>query len=307
MSSVVFPQPSTSSISAYNVTATSPNIFYSFANTVITAGVYRFTCVSSTVATIYFYNGSALLTTAVTSSGTVDVSLSTAPTKVAFFTNTGSNVLITFTFLAAPLSSGANGTVDTLTTSQTYTQTGPAFVVVVGGGGGGAGTNSSYGGYKGGGGGSGGVQSSTYTLTGSTVVTIGAAGNKSGTGNDGNAGGATTFGNLTSNGGGGGSPYEGGGLGGTPGGVDGGKYNYSAGQESTASSYPFVVSGTTGSGSKGGDSRTYGSGIGTSGPGGANGGDATGYGSGGGGGGNGGTNSTGGNGRPGVVYVLRGF
>jgi hypothetical protein len=307
MSITIFPEPSASSVSAYNVTATSSNVLYSFANTVINAGVYRFTCVSSTIATILLYNGNTLLTTAVTSSGTVDVNISTAPTKVAFYTNTGSNVLITFTFLAAPLSSSASGTVDTLTTSQTYTQTGPAFVVLVGAGGGGGGTNSTYGGYRGGGGGSGGVYSSPYTLTGNTSVTIGARGNASGSGNAGNAGGATIFGNLTSNGGGGGDAYEGGGAGGTPGGAEGGKYNYSAGQESAASSYPFVVSGTTGSGSKGGDSRTYGSGIGTSGPGGTNGGSATGYGAGGGGGGNGGNNSTGGNGSAGVVYVIRGF
>jgi hypothetical protein len=307
MSINVFPEPSTSSISAYNVTATSANTLYSFANTVITYGVYRITCVSSTVSTIYFFNGDTLLTTAVTASGTVDVSLASAPTKIAFSTNTGSSVLITFTFLASPVSSSVSGTVDTITASQTYNQTGPAFVVIVGGGGGGGGTNSTYGGYRGGGGGSGGVRSAFYTLTGSTSVTIGATGNKSGSGNAGNSGGATTFGNLTSNGGGGGDAYEGGGAGGTPGGAEGGKYNYSAGQESAASSYPFVVSGTTGSGSKGGDSRTYGSGIGTSGPGGTNGGDATGYGSGGGGGGNGSANSTGGNGRPGVVYVLRGF
>jgi hypothetical protein len=306
MSITIFPEPSTSSISAYNVTATSPNIFYSFDNTVITAGVYRFTCVSSTIATIYFYNGSTLLTTAVTSSGTVDVNLSTAPTKVAFFTDTGSSILITFTFLASPLSSSANGTVDTLTTSQTYTQIGPALVVVVGGGGAGGGTNSTYGGYRGGGGASGGVQSSPYTLTGNTPVTIGSAGNGT-LGNSGNDGGATIFGNLTSNGGGGGNPYEGNGTAGTPGGGNGGQYSANA-TASVASAYNFVISGTTGGGGKGQGGSGAGSGIGTGGNGGnTTGGSATGKGAGGGGGFNNSGQTTGGPGSPGVVYVIRGF
>lgn len=315
-----------SNLTSY-VSATSANTLYSSAIT-LKAGVYTITCASTTVASLDFYSGTTYIGSTQTVSGTVSYNLASDATRIAYYTNTGSNITIGILQTGNPVTTAVSGTLDTLTSSTTYTQTGNtglAYVVVVGGGGGGGSATSSY--SCGGGGGSGGVQSSTYALTGSISVTIGAGGNGSSTSATGNAGGATIFGNLTSNGGGGGSSFNSGGndqaSGGAPG-SPGGAYGGSSGQfvgspggaqsASTASAYNFVVSGTTGGGGGGkwgpGVSNGWaggsgsGSGIGTGGNGSTNtaGGAGNGYGSGGGGGCSG---YSGGAGKPGVVYIVR--
>ena len=298
----VFPTPSAVA-DAYTITATTANVLYAF-TTPLEVGVYTITCPTTVVTKVYFYNGAATSFADVsTASGTVDYNLATQPTEVALFTSAGTNVPVTFTYKAEPITTVTSGTLDTLTNTQTYTQTGPVFAIIVGGGGGGAGNRqANIGGYDGSGGASGGVQGIEAYLTGSTTVTIGAAGN-GGTAASGNAGGATTFGNTTSNGGGGGSPYGASSTAGTPGGA-------SNGSTSTASIYTFVVSGTTGGGGSGGSGLGRGSGIGTGGNGGNNNNANAGSGFGSGGGGardNANADAVGKAGTPGVVYVVRGF
>ena len=324
MAGSVFPIPVITTGKNINVTVPNANTLYSGTTSLI-AGLYRVTCVSGTITNLAFWNGSTLIGTATTSSGTVDFNLGTQATKITVYTNTGSNIIVTATFLAEAIVINASGTLDTLTTTQTYTQTGPAYVVVVGGGGGGG---SSNGGGAAGGGGSGGVNSGYISLTGSTSVTIGAfgVGAAGGTNGTGTTGGTTTIGSISATGGTGGSyggdpsNNTGGGAGGTPGGGAGGGAQSSGnpGQNGTASSAPtflFVKTGTTGGGGGGGATTVAtgaGSGIGTGGNGGLgayvafSGTAGTGYGSGGGGAGRfyGGAGF---NGAPGVVYVLRGF
>lgn len=324
MSVNVFPTPVTTFGKNFNITVPNANTLYA-ATTNIVAGLYRVTCASGTITNLAFFDGSTLLGTATTSSGTVDFNLGTKATKITVYTNTGSNIIVTATFLAEAIAINASGTLDTLTTTQTYTQTGPAYVVVVGGGGGGGSSNA---GGAGGGGGSGGVNSGYILLTGSTSVTIGAfgVGSPSGTNGTGTTGGTTTIGSISATGGTGGayggdpSNNSGGGAGGTPGGGAGGgaQSDGNPGQNGTASSAPtflFVKTGTTGGGGGGGQTATSsgaGSGIGTGGRGGRGTYGAelptagTGYGAGGGGAGRF-YSGAGANGAPGVVYVLRGF
>lgn len=317
-----------SSASSIAQTFTAASNLYRYKSTVdLAVGTYTVSCVNSTNATIEFYNGSTLITSATTSSGTVVVNLATAATNIAYFVNTGSDVIISLQLTGIALTTASSGTVDIITTTSTYNQTGLVYYCVVGGGGGG-GNGSAQ---QGGGGASGGIASGRVTLNTSTSIEIGAAGN-GGTGNtnqisasgtvfggSGNAGGSTVFGNIvTVNGGNGGSGgssnnWNGtrsaaGGTGGTPGGGRGAGFasvnsTYNA-LASDASTYSFVVSGTTGGGA-GGDQNSYaGSGIGTGGArGNENGSAGSGYGSGGGGG----QNGTGGNGAPGVVYIIRGL
>jgi hypothetical protein len=307
----VFPTPISSTSTAWSVTAGATGTLYQATYNFLPS-VYRITCVSGTNATIQFFSGTTLITSAVTSSGTIDVNLGTAATNIKYYINTGTNVLITITLLSSALSTSSfSGTLETLTTTQTYTQTGGAYVVVVGGGGGGGAYTTNDPDYRASGGGSGGVTSDFISLSGNTSVVIGAQGNAGigGTNNaqDGNAAGATSFGSLTANGGAGG-PAGGSSSatpGGTPGGGAGGQGKYwvtndPQGQASSSPLYSFVKSGTTGggAGSSTVTSNSVGSGIGS---GSATNNAASGYGAGGRGGR--GNNAT--SGTQGVVYLMR--
>lgn len=314
MSINVYPIASESSASAFSGTATTSSTLYE-ATQSFDPGVYRITCVSSTISTVQFFSGNTMIGEAITSSGTVDINLGSSVSKIRFYTNTGSNIIITITLIAASLSTSTfNGTLETLTSTQTYTQTGAAYVVAVGAGGGG-GAYTTNGSFLAGGGGSGGIASSFIELTGNVSVVIGAQGNKGvGAANNaqsGNAGGSTTFGNLTANGGGGGA-YDSGYLdsgraaAGTPGGGRGGlgySHNNNGNAESSQSAkYSFVKSGTTGGGAGAAgypaNVSPSGSGIGT---GGIYNAAASGYGA----GGHGGRGNDAGNGTQGVVYLMR--
>jgi hypothetical protein len=281
---------STSAPASLSFTAASSGTYYKGTGLSLPAGVYRVTCVSTTIATVNFFASGTALGAAVTSSGTVDISLTSPVTEILYSTNTGSSIGITIAYLATAVTpTTVSGTLDTYTSgSGTYTQTGNAYVLLVGGGG--SGTFASSGGA--GGGGSGGVLGASVVLTGSIAYSVGAKGAKqTSSGNSGNAGGSTTFGSLTATGGGGGS----GSTGGTAGTPNGGRgANGARGQSPTASAsspLSFIVAGTTGGGGYGtqGDSRGggTGSGIGTGGDGGQGGTgeastNATGYGAGGG-------------------------
>jgi hypothetical protein len=315
----VFPTPATSSssINSSAITAVSANTMYE-AGLSLDPSIYTITCVSSTVANIELYNGiGTLVASTSTTSGTVTINLASAVDRVRLWTNTGSNVVVTFTKTAAALTNRFSGTLDTITTTSTYTGTstsGYGYAIVVGGGAGGAGgsccNNTTAGG------GSGGIGYKLVELTGSMSIVIGNGG--AGSANSGakaTDGGATTFAGITAGGGIGGQ----GGTGGAGGTTTGATYNTTGGSggfggSSSANVYPFVVNGTTGGGGGGGagtGSAGGGNGvIGQGGQGGSSqggGGNATGRGAGGGGSviqGAGGPFS-GGSGTAGVVYVLR--
>lgn len=323
MATQVFPvSVSSTGPNAWSISATTSGVVYE-GTQAFTTGTYTVTCSSSTVTKIEFFTGNTSILQTQTASGTVTFNLTTAATKVKVWTNTGSNIVVSFALTANVVSSSATtlGTLETLTTSGTYTGTstsGYALVVVVGAGAGGGAARSANSSECGGGGGSGGVTSATIALTGSVSYTIGSAGNGGATSDaNGNAGGSTTFGSLTANGGGAGrgEGIQLGGAAGTPGGAAGSTGsptvtgNAVLGTATSSPFYSIVQSGTTGSGAGGTRSFTYngsgaGSGIGTGGyridytessP--------TGYGAGGGGGNP--VLLAGQAGRPGVVYLMR--
>ena len=311
MATTVFPVAVASSgVNSYALTATAANTLYGCLLS-LTPGVYTITCASATITNLEFWNTeTTLVTTATTVGGTVSINLASSVDRIRLWTDTGSSVVISIALTANALSNSISGTLDTLTTSGTYTGTstsGYGYVVMVGGGGGG-GSYTGGSGIGGGGGGSGGIRSFKTTITGSMAYTIGAQGNGAPNGGNGNAGGATTFAGLTANGGGAGLISGSGGAGGTPDGGAGGG-NLQGGGGSASSLYPFVKSGSTGGGGggAGGGTNGGGSGIGTGGASGSsnqNGQAGSGLGSGGGGAQSGGSR-LGGDGRPGVVYVLR--
>lgn len=315
--------PSPDALQVVSDTVASANIAYTTpAN--LKPGIYRVTCISSTVSNVAFYGtDNAHLVTATTASGTVDVVVGAAVARLVYWLNTGSNIVVNIERLAIKLPTGtASGTLETITTSQTYSGTGYGIVLAVGGGGGGGGGHSANPGSAGGGGGTGGLRVGGTTLTG-MVITIAAGGNAGARGTPataGGAGGATTAGNQTANGGNGGLAGGGGynvagsgGTGGTPSGVSGGTGNnvVGNGQVTAAASVAPVRNDTTGSGGGGniGAWTAQGSGIGTGGIPNAtnqNGNAATGYGAGGGSGlGNSVNNGNAGAGSPGVVYILK--
>jgi hypothetical protein len=323
----VFPVPVTtsSSINANALTAASANVLYEGRSS-FDAAIYQITCATGVITNFQFWNGSTFILSSVTVSGTVSINLSSAADRIRVWTNTGSNTVITITKTAAALTDQFSGTLDTVTTSGTYTGTstsGKAYAVLVGGGGGGgrrSGANAQ-------GGASGGVCAKIVTLTGSMSVTIGAFGAGSTVnGTNGVSGGTSIFDGMSAGGGTGGSGTEAGvpGAGGT---ATGGTIN-SVGATtsfspfgdtggSTAATFSFIAApGTTGAGGFGWYNNTRlgalggGSGIGTGGTGGSTsvaGANATGYGAGGGGGGgyHNLPTTSGGNGTPGVLYVLR--
>jgi hypothetical protein len=292
-----------SSTVAQSITCAANTGYYQSAVS-LDAGIYTITCTSSTNATVDFYtNPTTLLASATTVTGSITVNIASAVTKIGVYINTGTNVTVNIQLIGQALpGTAASGTLDTLTTNQTYTQTGNAYVVVIGGGGGGGnGSNSWYAG-GGGGGGSGGVTTSQYTLTGDIAVTIGSGGAVSTSGT------STIFGTITSTGGGGGGSASSGAAGsagaaGTPNGGAGGAGGASSvGANGTASiTIPsFIVSGNTGGGGGGqGNGPASGYGAGSSAG-------TISYGRGG-AGGQGGGPTAGSVGSNGVVYVLRGL
>jgi hypothetical protein len=327
----IFPEPTSSSLNADSYTVPAALRRYKVVKN-FDAAVYTITTSPNTSqATIQFDTGSSFVQTS-TVSGTVTYNLASAAVGVYIYIDAGTNTVVTIDKVAAALSGAeVSGTLDTITATNTYNQTGILYVLAVGGGGGGGGSysgnNWNYGGWGGGYGYQ--VGGIVYANT-ATSVTIGAKGNGAAAyASAGNAGGTTSFGNLISAAGGQPGDYgQGGGGTGGRGGSSGS--NGQAGPFTTSVEHPTVTTDTNGGGG-GGWSQTNnntvnvgqtgaGSGVGTGGTGGGysgtamvRGGDATGYGAGGGGGGSKGSFAApysgigGGDGSPGVVYVLRGF
>jgi hypothetical protein len=273
-----------SSPAAKSVTCVSSNTLYS-GTSGFEPGTYTVTCISSSVASYNFLNGNTSVTSGSTVSGTVTVNLASPATRVLVSTNTGSNVIVTITLIAGTIAP-VSGTVETITTSGNYDQSGAAYVVAVGGGKGGS--------AQAGPGGTGGsIAGAFFSLDGtpkSVVIGAGGAGqyfnsNQPGSNSPVGSGGSTSFGgNLIA---------LGGGAGGSPG----------------NSPYPFVISGSNGNGGNVDGSPGNGSGIGTGGNFSApyNGNAGSGYGAGGGaansrGGGN---PVSGGPGSQGAVFLIR--
>ena len=156
MSSTIFPVASTSSINSNAYTVANPLYQYK-ANTTLTPGIYTITSYpTSSVATVSGYDASNNFLSASTTGGTVTWNLTTTIANPMIYTNTGSNVIVTITLTAAPLTgSSVSGTLDTITTTSTYNQTGKLYVLAVGGGGDGTG-------YGAGGGGGGAASNGAY-------------------------------------------------------------------------------------------------------------------------------------------------
>ena len=292
----VFPIPVTATDNAVAATVPTSGKQYKVARE-LTSGIYTVTCPSTVNATVSFLVGTSIVE-GTTTSGSVSLNLASAATELYFEINTGTDVVVTVTKTAAALSvTEISGTLDTITSTSTYNQTGKLWVLCVGGGGAGSWTNAT-GNYQGLAGGQGGavVDKMVFVNT-STSVTIGAGGVPGGA----NAG-TTTFGNLVS------------------------ATGASGGNGEAVNNATSVKTGTNGAGGPGATGTNTknpgaGSGIGTGGAGaatttsntlnGGNGQPGTGYGAGGGGSvasGNVGFGTAGaGSGSAGVVYVLRGF
>jgi hypothetical protein len=268
------------------------------------ASTYTITCPSTVATTVTFEDSAGAIGRVVTSSGSVQVSLSRDADKALIYTNAGTNVIVTITPSGRSLTPVTTGVPDTYSSTASVTNLSAAYAVVVGGGGGGGGA----GGYPGGGGGAGGISAGYVTLNGDASAVIGGSGAggppTGGYGSPGGNSGGTTnlsgtgFTTLTANGGGGGgySLYQGsvgGGGGSGSGGTSnvnggaGGNGSYGGGGTVSYNSGEFiwVKSGDIGSGGAGNGSN----GTGFGGGGGAAGGNPTG---------------TGGSGTSGVVYIL---
>ena len=212
MASNVFPvavAASSSGSTASAITCTAANTMYE-AGLDLTPGIYTITCASGTIATVQFFsNVNTLVTTGVTSSGTVTINLASSVDRIRVWTSTGSSIVVTITLTAAALTNRFSGTVETITSSTTYNTAAPsgyAYVMVCGGGGAGG----YYGANVGGGGGAGGVGYGLISLSVPVSISIGAGGVSNG-----GSGGTTNFGNIAANGGGGGSNNTVGGGGGS--------------------------------------------------------------------------------------------
>lgn len=195
----IFPAPSTSSVSANTIVAATSNVMYSSQITLV-PGIYTISCPSYVDATVFFHSATnTIITKTITISGTSVINLATPATRVVVYTNTGTDIAVNIALTANALTNNFSGTLDTVTTSGTYTGTsasGYGYAVLYGAGGTSSGGNGGYHFL----GGNGGVAEKIVTLTGSMPVIIGTAGNYGTT----TKGGSSTFAGMTAEGGDGG-------------------------------------------------------------------------------------------------------
>jgi hypothetical protein len=310
MASSVFPVAVASTgPNSYSSTVATANLQYKAVQS-LSAGIYTITTTSTgSQATITFYGSTgASFATATTSSGTLTYNLASPASGYYIQIDTGSNIIVSLALTGNSVTgTQLSGTLDTITTSGTYNQTGLLYVLACAGGAGGAG-----GGAGGAGGAGGSIASGFVVANGPTTVTIGAAGNGGTANTVGNSGGQTSFGNLVV------APFAGG-----PGGGAGGNNTRNANGGLGTVVSGSITNGTNAGGTGGGANNTGSNipgrvgGFGTGGTGGDGaqgapgnaqaGGAASGYGAGGGGAGLGNTAQAGGAGTAGVIYVLRGI
>ena len=308
-------------VSIYRATLTSKVGTYSLALTV-----------ASKQAKIQFLdsNGAVITTASLDGTTPVTVNLATESTKIrawqSWLQAETSSITASIEFKGGTLTTGTaySGTVTTVSSTGSQTINGSAYVILIGGGGGGNYGSEASGGYGGGGGGSGTVVEKFATnWSGSYTITIGAGG----TGGIGGSDYGDTINNtqagetIIANGGGtifsakggtaGNRGYNGNGAGGKPFGATG-SYDFSGGADGgsgnqgsfAGSRYgnnyrnatTIVVQG--GHGDRGGTATSYGNGLPGTRSGTIN---ASGYGN---GGGAGLAAATGGNGAPGVAYII---
>ena len=301
------------------VAAAQPNTLYK-SNYTIVNGIYTITCPTGTITKIDFYDANNnFIMQAVTAAGTIAINLPTTATSFDYWTDTGNNVNISILKTGTNIPFAPAGPLQTFPNSLAQIGvSGDFYALLIQGGQGGQGGNSTTG-LSGAGGGTGKIFGGRITLQGNEPLTIG-QGTLGGIGANPPimpaVGTHTILSTLTSANG----------VGPTVGGVSvGGEVNGLPGAVTPNQTYfPFLPPTTTGSGGSGActnanDIKIGGSGgVGSTGTGG-NGGDTknggvnngspgTGYGSGGGGGS---TNdsfpaifSNGGNGTPGVLYLI---
>lgn len=315
----LFPEPTLSTLNADTFTVPETYTKYQIVKT-INPGIYTMTTFPTTsVARISGFNeDNTVFSEQYTTSGTVSINFAKKVINPYISIDNGTNSLVTLTYVSALLSgTSITGTLDTITSTGTYNQTGKLYVLCIGGGGGGAGAGTNGEGRSGGGGG---YQVSGFVYTNTpTSVTIGAGGNGSSVKNAaGSTGGDSLFGNFVGIGSGGAGGFYGttGGAGRGTDAIGGTTGENGTAIEATTKSITNLTNGGGGGGNNNSNNtRTNGggSGIGTGGQGGipnAAGLSGTGYGAGGGGGcGSTGANTSrsGGAGTQGVIYVLRGF
>lgn len=308
----VFPIADTGGVEAYSVATTTANIQKSVTID-LDPGVYEVSVSpTSSIGIIQFFNGSTYIGQTTTVSGIINFNLATPANRIMVQSNNVNDVVTIALAANLVVSNTISGTLDTISTSGTYNQTGLLWVLALGGGGGGGGGKNGY--QANSAGGASGTMSMFYgDVNSSTSVTIGTGGNGSPPNTGGLAGTTTSFGTyaVAKGGDGGGGPTFGGGA--ATGTNSGTVIVASVGAGGTQNHpYRVVKDGTTGGGGQPFPSAVSGggSGIGTGGGNsGNNGTNATGFAAGGGGAGtsNGHNPGTGGNGTGGVVYVLRGF
>jgi hypothetical protein len=227
----VFPAPSTSSAGAKSFIATSAAFPYQ-ANFAVAAGTYEISFAGGGTVTIILFNGDTYVNTYSSLSTTNTFSVASPGDSIIYFTSTATNASIVMTLTAETVAS-VSGTIENITTSSTYSNTGYAYCVLLGGGGGGGGSGGSfnrYGGFtaQGTGGGSGYAAFGLVTLTSNMAVVIGQLGTGASPGGSGGTGGTTTFAGLTAAGGTGGSVAGSYGAAGGAGGAAGGTADNSA-------------------------------------------------------------------------------
>jgi hypothetical protein len=313
----VFPVPAAggSSSSAFAMTLSSLGTCFE-ADVALDTGIYTVSVSPTTTnVQIVIASDSSIISTHTTTSGTVAFNLATAATKV-FITGSTSGTagaVVTITKTADSLTPDdiGNGTLDTINSSGQYNQTGLLGVLVYGGGAGGdMGPVSNWEAAGGAGGRAGFINGGVVFTNQATAVTVGAAGIAANFNVAASSPGNSSFGNLVVANSASNVFVNGNGA-------PGQRYGSTPGNASGI--FPsFNGNSTTGGGGGGlnvnsGNTGTAGagSGIGTGGTGG--GGNATGKASGGGGGmvagfgDNTNPKLLGGDGAPGVVYVMRGF
>lgn len=330
----LFPEPTTSaSEDGFSYTLSTALKQYKLTQT-FAPGIYRISTSPAYDVLVEFLLGDNTLVSTTTSSGTINFNLASSCSDTTITLLSGSDTIVTFDKIATSISGAElSGTIDTITSTSTYNQTGKLYVLAVGGGGGGSGSDNANYLSSGHGGGAGGHTVGYVYTNAPTSITIGSGGNGVARSEnlvrhniDANSGGATSFGNsITASGGTGGGAPRNGSAGQTgnirTGGSGGGNDDTNGRGVEVVSNRKTIKDGSNagGAGGKrdGGTAwASRGSGIGTGGSGGntpsGDGNSGTGYGAGGGGGGfNGNVGGTGfsggGNGTSGVVYVLRGF
>ena len=203
----IFPEPSQSTVNSFTVEIPSSKKYKKYKLLKkFDAGVYSITTSPNTSnATISFFDSDeAIVLTTATTSGALTYSLASEKPGAYIDIDSDASTLVIFELTSINLvSNSLSGTVDTLTTTGTYNQTGKLYVLAVGGGAAGQCGFGGSGNFAGGRGGKGGASTSSIVYTNTaTSVTVGAGGNLNSAqqnrtaGSVGNSGGATSFGNL---------------------------------------------------------------------------------------------------------------